>query len=119
MKDYAKAFYKSPAWKKCRAAYAKSRGGLCERCLSKGIYKPGVIVHHKVYLTPENIGDPTVTLDWSNLELVCRSCHDAEHELGKQRRLRAAAEKNKKQRNFDELRGYSVAEDGSVTPLRP
>ena len=76
-------------------------------------------MHHKVYLTPENIGDPTVTLDWSNLELVCRSCHDAEHELGKQRRLRAAAEKNKKQKSFDELRGYSVAEDGSVTPLRP
>ena len=85
MKDYAKGFYKSQAWKKCRAAYARSRGGLCERCLSKGIYTPGEIVHHKVHLTPDNIDDPTVTLDWNNLELVCRECHAAEHDRRQRR----------------------------------
>lgn len=79
MKPYAEAFYKSKAWKDCRAAYASSKGGLCELCLRDGKYTPGNIVHHKVHLTPTNISDPTVTLNWENLELVCRNCHSAEH----------------------------------------
>ena len=64
MKEWAKSFYKSQAWKRCRAAYAASVGGLCERCLSRGMYTPGVIVHHKIVLTPDNISDPSVTLNW-------------------------------------------------------
>jgi 5-methylcytosine-specific restriction endonuclease McrA len=84
-RDFAEPFYNSPAWKKCRKAYAKSVRNLCERCLAKGIYKPGVIVHHKVWLTPENIYNPAVTLNWDNLELLCRDCHAAEHDA-KQRR---------------------------------
>lgn len=84
-RDFAEGFYNSPAWKKCRKAYAKSVRNLCERCLAKGIYKPGVIVHHKVWLTPENIYNPAVTLNWDNLELLCRDCHAAEHD-SKQRR---------------------------------
>lgn len=40
---------------------------------------PGEIVHHKVHLTPKNIGDPSVSLSFDNLELVCRDCHAAEH----------------------------------------
>ena len=79
MKDYAKAFYKSAAWKNCRATYAAYRHGLCEICLARGIYKPGEIVHHKVHLTPENINDPTVTLSWDHLQLVCRDCHAELH----------------------------------------
>ena len=79
MKPYAEKFYKSQGWKRTREAYARSRGGLCERCLAKGKYVPGEIVHHKVHLTPDNINDPTVTLSWDNLELVCRECHAEEH----------------------------------------
>lgn len=79
-KEYARAFYNSPAWKHTRKAYASSVGGLCERCLRSGIYTPGVIVHHIRHLTPENITDPNVALDWSNLELVCRDCHAAIHD---------------------------------------
>ena len=79
MKPYAEAFYKSKAWKDCREAYAKSKGGLCERCLKEGRYTAGEIVHHKVNITQQNIVDPTVTLNWGNLELVCRLCHAAEH----------------------------------------
>lgn len=75
MKEYARSFYKSQTWKDCRAAYAKQRHGLCEVCLAKGIYKPGEIVHHKVHISPENITDPTVTLCFDNLQLVCRDCH--------------------------------------------
>ena len=64
-RDFAKGFYKSKAWKDCRAAYFKAARGLCERCLSKGIYKPGEIVHHKEHISPDNIHDPKVLLDWS------------------------------------------------------
>lgn len=85
MKQYAEQFYKSTAWQSCRAAYASSVGGLCERCLAKGIYSPGEIVHHKIHLTPENISDPTVSLAFDNLELVCRNCHADEHMRRKKR----------------------------------
>ncbi len=83
MQDFAKGFYKSQAWKDCRAAYVKSVGGLCEICLSKGLYRPGVIVHHIVHITPDNIKDPDVVLNWNNLQLVCRDCHALVHKPGK------------------------------------
>ena len=79
MKEYAKAFYKSKAWKDCRDRYAKSRGGLCEECLRRGVYKPGEAVHHVVHITPENIHDPAITLNPDNLRLLCRDCHAAKH----------------------------------------
>ena len=79
MKDYAKSFYKSQVWKRTRAAYLKSVNGLCERCKAKGLIVPADIVHHKIYISPDNINDPSVTLDWHNLECVCRDCHAAEH----------------------------------------
>lgn len=73
-------FYKTTAWQNCREAYAKSVGGLCERCYAKGLVVPGEIVHHKTYLTPDNVHDNNVTLNWANLELLCRECHGAEHD---------------------------------------
>ena len=85
MQDYATYFYSSKAWKDCRAAYRKSKRGLCERCLSEGRLTPGEIVHHKVHLSPENINDPTVSLSWDNLELVCRDCHAQLHDARKRR----------------------------------
>lgn len=70
-KPWAKAFYNSPRWRKCREAFVASRLFLCERC-----GEPGVEVHHKVELTPLNINDPEITLNWDNLELLCHRCHD-------------------------------------------
>ena len=72
MKDYAKKFYLSQAWRKTRDA--KSQNGLCERCK-----QAGDIVHHKQYITPKNISNPLITLDWANLELLCQDCHNKEH----------------------------------------
>lgn len=57
----------------------KRAKGLCEVCLSKGLYRPGEIVHHKTPLTPENIHDPAVTMNWDNLQLLCRDCHAVAH----------------------------------------
>lgn len=76
MQPWAARFYASGRWKKCRAGYIKFRrtidGGLCEECRDK----PGYIVHHKRALTPDNITDPDVSLAYSNLEFVCKDCHD-------------------------------------------
>ena len=85
MKDFAKGFYKSQAWKRCCVAYRKAVGGLCEECLANGILTPGEIVHHKKPLTPLNINDPTITLDWSNLRLLCREHHAEAHKTKKRR----------------------------------
>ena len=75
MKDFATTFYTSRAWANTRAAYRKSVGGLCERCLANGLIVPGEIVHHKIPISPENIDDPNITLNFDNLQLVCRQCH--------------------------------------------
>lgn len=80
MKEFAKKFYKSKIWQRARQSYAASVGWLCEECLHKGMVTPGEIVHHKIFLTPENIGNPAVTLAFENLELLCRDCHAAKHE---------------------------------------
>ena len=79
MTPFTQPFYSSPAWKSCRAAYIKSVGGLCERCLKAGRIVPGEEVHHKERLTPETVKDPRVALAWENLELLCAACHRAEH----------------------------------------
>lgn len=78
-RDFSRSFYKSKAWKQTRESYANSRSGLCERCLKRGILTPGSIVHHKEHLSPENINDPSVSLSFENLELLCRNCHAIEH----------------------------------------
>ncbi len=85
MREAIQPFYSSRAWKNCRAEYVKSVGGLCERCRQRGIINAGskkrpLEVHHKIRLTAANINDPRVTLNWDNLELLCKDCHDEERE---------------------------------------
>lgn len=79
MRSIPASFYKSNAWKRCRDAYFSSVGGLCERCKAKGLIVPGYIVHHKTHLTPENYEDPSISLNFDNLEVLCKQCHNEEH----------------------------------------
>ena len=72
-------FYKTYAWKKSRESFLKEKGGLCEICLSKGLIEPAVHVHHRKPITPENLNDPSVTLDHSNLMALCEQCHQEQH----------------------------------------
>ena len=72
--DYARGFYNSRAWKRVQAAYMASRHYVCERC--GGVAR---IVHQRIYITPENIHDPNITLKWGNLEVLCQECHNTEH----------------------------------------
>lgn len=79
---FAKKFYNSKAWKSCRAAYIAERvaidGGLCETC---GLV-PGLIVHHTVWLTEDNVGDPDIALNHALLRYDCQACHNRESEDG-------------------------------------
>lgn len=82
-REFAKWFYDSPAWRKCRASYISKRqgidGGMCERCGER----PGYIVHHKIAITPANINDPDVSLSFRNFEYVCQECHNKAHRKDK------------------------------------
>jgi 5-methylcytosine-specific restriction endonuclease McrA len=101
MKDWAEWFYNSTTWRRTRAAFLRSRGYLCERCAAKGDVVPAWIVHHREYLTPDNIKDPGVALDWDNLEAVCQRCHNEEHH-GQKREVR-----------------YEFDEDGNIIQHSP
>ena len=79
VEGFAREFYRSWPWIKCARAYKEEKGGLCERCWSKGLIVPGEEVHHKTRLTPENITDPSIALNPDNLELLCKRCHIEEH----------------------------------------
>lgn len=79
MRSVSFPFYKTRAWKKCRAAYLRKVGGLCEKCMERGIIKPADIVHHKIVLDDENARDPEIALNFENLQAVCIECHNALH----------------------------------------
>ncbi len=79
MKSIDGSFYRSRIWERCRKEYAKSVGGLCERCLAKGLIVPGAIVHHKIHLNQDNYKSPEIALNFENLELLCMTCHRQEH----------------------------------------
>ena len=79
MENY-KVFYNSKAWKDARRNYKQSVGGLCERCLKKGIITPAEIVHHKEPLTADNVQNLDIALGWCNLQALCRQCHSDVHE---------------------------------------
>lgn len=75
-KEYAKRFYKSTVWKKCRKSFIGSRisvdGGLCQHCRLKA----GYIVDHVIEITPANIKDTNTTLNHNNLQYLCLDCHN-------------------------------------------
>lgn len=101
-KEFAKTFYNSTAWKKCRASYIAHRisidGGLCETCHEA----PGYIVHHKCWITPNNINNPEVTLNHDNLKYDCQICHNKEKENEEEEKPR-----------------YFFGEDGQIYPTPP
>jgi 5-methylcytosine-specific restriction protein A len=78
-REFSKSFYNSTAWKKTRKSYISSVNGLCEDCLDKGKLTPGYILHHTIELTPENIKDVYVALNFDNLRYVCLDCHNKIH----------------------------------------
>ena len=70
-KAFSRKFYNSSSWVKTSRAYKNSKFGICEKCGAIGEE-----VHHIIPLNPDNINDPNITLNWDNLMLLCRSCHE-------------------------------------------
>ena len=97
MRSVDERFYNSKKWRKVAAAYKQERGGLCERCKAKGIYRPADIVHHKTHLTHETVKNARIAYGFDNLEALCIDCHNLEH-FGRKR----------------ERRRYQIANDGSL-----
>ena len=78
MRSVDEKFYHSKLWKNCRNEYKKLHP-YCERCLKEGKLVPTDIVHHKVHLNALNISDTSFTLNFDNLESLCKDCHNKEH----------------------------------------
>ena len=74
-RKFSKKFYNSKCWKKIRQSYIASKFGICERCGKTNAKQ----VHHKEYLTEDNLDNPTISIDFDNLELLCDTCHQHEH----------------------------------------
>ncbi|AWK50482.1 HNH endonuclease [Clostridium beijerinckii] len=73
-KEYAKSFYESSAWKKCRKGFMQSKHYICERCGGSAY-----ITHHKQHITPTNINNLNIILNWDNLQALCLDCHNVVH----------------------------------------
>lgn len=92
-KEFAKSFYNSKAWKRCRDGYLAKRvgedGGLCEECHER----PGEELHHIKELRLDNVGNADITLNHDNLMWLCKDCHFTKHkeaafkQLSKRRRI--------------------------------
>lgn len=69
-KDWAKPFYNSMEWKLLRRQAMVRDGFTCERCGARATE-----VHHEIELTPENISDPSISLNLKLLHSLCHHCH--------------------------------------------
>ena len=73
-KEYAKPFYKSKLWQETRQYILKRDKYRCQEC--GGIAEE---VHHKEWLTSENINDPNIAVNPDNLVSLCYKCHKEKH----------------------------------------
>lgn len=116
-REFAKAFYKSSAWKRTREDYIGRRksvdGGLCELCQEE----PGIEVHHKIFLRPENIDDENITLNPDNFMLLCYDCHHREHDAAR-RIAQLNAKKRDGQRGVLIGGAYYYDDNGNIQPFR-
>lgn len=88
-REFSRRLYKSKEWERVREQAIRRPvelvngricpPGMCERCWRAGKAVPAEIVHHKVFLTPDNVSDPRIALGLDNLMRVCRDCHAEIH----------------------------------------
>ena len=86
----SREIYQSKYWKQIRLSYALSKHCICERC-GRPVYVDGItdylpkdrrlryVVHHKTYISDDNITDDDIVYNTDNLELLCIDCHNTEH----------------------------------------
>lgn len=78
MKEWARWFYNSMAWRDTRDSVMRENNYTCAICNNKN--GAAEIVHHKTWLNPNNINDINISLSKDNLIPVCRTCHANIHE---------------------------------------
>lgn len=86
-REFAKPLYHSARWlhlqklamERTETTTGSVPPGMCERCYEHGLLKPAKVVHHITHVSPENVGDPSVTLNLDNLMRLCQECHAAVH----------------------------------------
>lgn len=66
-----RSFYWSTRWRKLRKAHLSAEP-LCRECLVKGITMAAAIVDH----IQDRKARPDLALDDSNLQSLCKRCHD-------------------------------------------
>jgi 5-methylcytosine-specific restriction endonuclease McrA len=98
-KPYAKAFYKSKQWQAVRREVLRRDLYMCQDCKVNRAEE----VHHIQEITPENIGDPNITLNPNNLTSLCHTCHT---------KITQGA-------NGDIVSGYCFDENGQVVQSPP
>lgn len=119
-RDFSRKFYHSKEWESVRQYILRRDNYLCVRCNA-----PGKEIHHKTYLTPENINDPDISLNPDNLITLCRDCHMDEH---RQQKIDGVIKKKAESRpsacddeyEFDSngiLRPIKKPDDNSIAPL--
>lgn len=69
------SFYCSKEWQDLRNRKWYDADGLCEMCKKKGIIREGIDVHHLVEISK----DWSKRLDYDNLVLLCKDCHNEIH----------------------------------------
>ena len=106
-REFSKPFYNSPEWQRVRQAVLMRDKYLCVKC-----GKPAEEVHHKKHLTPNNIGDPMITMNMDNLISLCKSCHFEEHR-GEHGNGRKARERDDYPYEFDE-KGFLIEKNNFV-----
>lgn len=70
-----KYFYNSKAWKNLASKIRKAKFYTCEKCGAINSKE----VHHIKPITELNVTDPNITLNESNLMLLCNECHNEIH----------------------------------------
>ena len=68
-------FYVSKEWLALRKTVLKNQKNECQRCKAKGKYRKATVVHH----VKELVKYPELALEESNMECLCRNCHEAHH----------------------------------------
>lgn len=74
-------FYRSAEWQQARLLKITNANGECERCGAIGEE-----VHHIIHINSGNVHDVNVMLNQENLVLLCKKCHNKEHDRFKGRK---------------------------------
>lgn len=77
--DFARKLYTSAEWVKLRAGLIAERGPKCEQCGKLMPDTSKLIGHHIKELTIGNIDDIDITLNPTNIKLICLDCHNKQH----------------------------------------